>query len=174
MRKNKIPIIISCLFVLMLAVYIPFGDAQDLNDKKWDDLEKMPKSLPAPMPEEYKTLPTPVQEDPIKDMRFQEKYRFPKQTIEEIAPKPLIIDQQAQDRAVLENQRKWRQMMESQKPNLFKRFDEWLEVFNIPKEYHFAIELFLAALFIVFFGIMYYRRGVKKKEEEKTFRMPPR
>jgi len=174
MRKNKITIIVSCAIILALALNFSFCIAQDLNDKKWDDLEKMPKSLPAPMPEEHKALPTTVQEDSLKDMRFEEKYRFPKQNIEDLNKRALIIDQRSQDKAVLANQMKWRQMMESQKANLFKRFDEWLEAFHIPKEYHFAIELFIAALFIILFGIMYYRRGVRKKEDAKTLHLPPR
>jgi hypothetical protein len=167
MLRSKTYILIFCLAILVLEVNSSFSLDQGLHDKKWNDLEKMPQSLPTPVEEESKKLPTPLPQEPLKDIRFQEKYRFPQQNIPDFNQNRLIVDQKAQDKAVIMNQKRWQAVMESQKVDLFKRFDEWLEEFNIPKEYHFAIELLIAALFIVCLGVMFYRKKVKRQEKDE-------
>jgi hypothetical protein len=168
---------ICCLVVLILAVNFSFSADQDFNDKNWDDFDKIPQSLPEASQKEYKPLPIPTQNEPailpmqnpekqLEDMRFKDKYGFPNQNIVLDQRSLKMIDQQAQDGAVLANQKRWRQMMESNKANLFRKFDEWLEVFHIPKEYHLLIELLLVALFIIFFGIIFYRRGLRKRYQD--------
>lgn len=167
MHKNKLYIIFFSL-TLVFTANLAFSAPKDFNDRKWDDLEKMPKSLPTPMPQEPKTLPTPTQEDPLKDMRIQEKYKFPQQNMPDFNQQPLM-DQQSKDRAVIANQKRWRQMMESDRASLFKRFNEWLEVFHIPKEYHLIVEILIVAIFIACLGIVFYKRGLKKQQQEDAF-----
>ncbi|MDD5617667.1 MAG: hypothetical protein PHG69_01095 [Candidatus Omnitrophica bacterium] len=160
-KRNYIAVLLTTVFIF--AANSSFCANQDLND-----LEKMPKALPMPAQEEYKPLPTPQPQDPIKDIQAKDKYRFPKQNIQDFNRQPIMIDPQSQDKAILMNQKRWRQMMESDKADLFKRFDEWLEEFNIPKEYHLFVELFITALFILFFGIVFYRRTVRKQHEDQS------
>jgi hypothetical protein len=172
----KMRILIISLVVLMLAVNLSFSADQDFNDRSWDDFNKIPKSLPEASQKEYKPLSIPKQNEPktiptqnpndqLQNRRFQDKYEFPNQNIDLNQRSLEAVDQQAQDRAVIANQKRWRQMMESNKANLFRRFDEWLEVLHIPKEYHLLVELFLVALFIIFFGVMFYRKSIKKQEQ---------